>query len=282
MINMKEISDKNELIELYQSEEIMERYEENRFHSFFGILSNLLEREIFANILKNNINNNIILEVATGTGRITRNIHVPYLGIAIDTSLGMLKVAKSKSNSENWHFVQANGFKLPLVDNSVNLIITFRFLRHLTNIERIQILNEFNRVLTNDGILIFDMLNPERPLLGRVLEKVWIKFIFVYNLIVKRNIMTSKVYDDNENKNTVINELRKAGFSIEYTYNVGNYYSIEIILDYLTLIPILSRLTRRIVNPLVYRFYKKEISKLYEDESNPWEFIFHCRKGKNE
>ncbi|NPV51057.1 MAG: class I SAM-dependent methyltransferase [Candidatus Methanofastidiosum sp.] len=281
MLKIREVSDKKELIDLYRPKEIVEKYEEYRFFSFYGILSNLLEREIFFTILKNTSEKDVILEVATGTGRLTRGIQVPYLGIAIDTSFEMLRFAKSKSFSENWHFVQANGFKIPFADNSVSLIVTFRLLRHLTNVDRIQILSEFNRILKKDGIILFDMPNPNRPFIGKIIEKIFFNMLLLYNLIIKKNSINSKVYDDNENKYNVINELKKTGFNIENIFNVGNYYSIEVILDYLTILPAISKLTRKISNPLINRFYMKEKLKLNDDRSNPKDFIFYCRKEKN-
>ena len=75
----------------------------------------------------------------------------------------MLMEAKKKLDSRSLSFnpVRCDGFHLPFNQNTFDAVFTVRFIRHYGKPQRIKIYSEINRILKNNGILIFDVLNKD-------------------------------------------------------------------------------------------------------------------------
>jgi demethylmenaquinone methyltransferase/2-methoxy-6-polyprenyl-1,4-benzoquinol methylase len=121
-------------------------------------------------VKKANISNeDIILDVATGTGDVAFNIasrakHVTGLDIASE----MIKIAnqkKSKKRFDNIDFLVGDGEKLPFEDKSFDIItISFGF-RNIADQQKA--LQEFNRVLKDNGkLLILEFSQPKSKFFG--------------------------------------------------------------------------------------------------------------------
>ncbi|MHC4662577.1 MAG: class I SAM-dependent methyltransferase [Planctomycetota bacterium] len=100
-----------------------------------------------------------ILDLASGPGRIAKNVPVPF-GVAIDASKLMIKSA-AMTVQEKWRFVRADAFSLPFAAGAFDLVCCFRFLRHYPESDREKVLSEIRRVLAAGGRIIFDVLNAQ-------------------------------------------------------------------------------------------------------------------------
>lgn len=117
----------------------------------------LLERLSYSSIKPTHI-----LDVGAGTGYVTQKVKKLYrrtLIISVDITLSMLQRARSK---DSWwrrgHYLGADAKMLPLVDNSMDLILSNLMLPWCENIP--EIFNEFHRVLRPNGSLLFSTLGP--------------------------------------------------------------------------------------------------------------------------
>jgi SAM-dependent methyltransferase len=78
--------------------------------------------------------------------------------IGIDLDEGAIKHARRRYGSENLEFQCADCTRLPLPDDSVDVVVSFETLEHLA--EHDQLLAEFRRVLAPDGFLLLS--SPDR------------------------------------------------------------------------------------------------------------------------
>ena len=94
-----------------------------------------------------------VLELATGTGLIAKNIVNAAAHIeASDTSAEMIREAKRRNHSAKLHFSVQDMFHLPYADQSFDVVIVSNALHIVPHPEKALI--EFRRVLKNDGTLI--------------------------------------------------------------------------------------------------------------------------------
>jgi ubiquinone/menaquinone biosynthesis C-methylase UbiE len=100
---------------------------------------------------------NIALELASGTGRVTRHLRNKLSSeaklIASDISEDMLAVAKEKLKDKNidWRILDASS--LPFHDESIDLIVCC--FGYMFVSDRLQAFREAYRVLRKDGMLLF-------------------------------------------------------------------------------------------------------------------------------
>ena len=94
-----------------------------------------------------------VLELATGTGLIAKNIVNAAAHIeATDASAEMIAEAKRDNQSAKLHFSVQDMFRLPYADRSFDVVIVSNALHIVPEPERA--LAEIRRVLKDDGILI--------------------------------------------------------------------------------------------------------------------------------
>lgn len=99
------------------------------------------------------VKNKDVLELATGTGLIAKNISGSARTIeATDASEEMINIAKTDNNSSKIHFSVQNMFSLPYADKSFDVVIVANALHIIPTPEKA--LKEIKRVLKDDGILI--------------------------------------------------------------------------------------------------------------------------------
>ncbi len=126
-----------------------------------------------------------ILDVCTGTGDIAIMLakKFPNASItALDFSLEMLKIAKTKSKNLNINYISGSALDMPFSDNSFDLCTISFGLRNLPDITAA--IQEIHRVLaTNGELLIIDLGKPKMkwlyplildkviPLLGKIFHK---------------------------------------------------------------------------------------------------------------
>ena len=94
-----------------------------------------------------------VLELATGTGLIAKNIVNAAAHIeATDASVGMIDEAKRDNQSAKLHFSVQDMFRLPYADKSFDVVIVSNALHIVPQPEKA--LAEIHRVLKDDGVLI--------------------------------------------------------------------------------------------------------------------------------
>ena len=130
-------------------------------------------------------NHSKILDVCTGTGDIAIMLAKKFPNasiIALDFSLEMLKIAKTKSKNLKINFINGSALDMPFSDNSFDLCTISFGLRNLPNITAA--IQEIHRVLAINGeFLIIDLGKPKMkwlyplildkviPLLGKIFHK---------------------------------------------------------------------------------------------------------------
>ena len=94
-----------------------------------------------------------VLELATGTGEIAKNIVNAAKHIeATDASAEMIREAKRDNRSAKLHFSVQDMFSLPYADKSFDMVIVSNALHIVPHPEKA--LREIKRVLKDDGVLI--------------------------------------------------------------------------------------------------------------------------------
>ena len=109
-----------------------------------------------------------VLELATGTGLIAKNIVSSAAHIeATDASGEMIAQAKRDSRSAKLHFSLQDMFHLPYADGSFDVVIVANALHIVPEPEKA--LSEIRRVLRDDGVLVAPTFtHADNALFGRV------------------------------------------------------------------------------------------------------------------
>ena len=99
------------------------------------------------------VNGKSVLDAACGEGYgsvLLSQYADSVVGVDIDEK--SINHANSKYQKDNLKYVKASCIELPFDDNSFDVIVSFETLEHLA--EQSQMLEEFNRVLKKDGLLM--------------------------------------------------------------------------------------------------------------------------------
>jgi len=206
----------------YQVQDIASKYENSRFNTLLGRLIHIQEIEAINKALC--FHPSSLVEIATGPGRISKEIKLDTPAIGLDSSVPMLKLAKQNIQDEKWSFICGDAIKLPFHDESFHALITFHFVRHLTAPERARVFHEFSRVLRKDGVLIMDVLNTNRGVIATALDRV-------YRLAERLITGNKSIYDARHTKSGLQQELAEAGFELQSMNGVAHLYSVHFIFN---------------------------------------------------
>lgn len=176
---------------------------------------------------KLNIQNEWILDIACGTGRVTIPfIENGYQMIGVDIHEGMLTEAKRYTKGK---WLQQDCLQLS-VEETIPLayMVGHGFQHFLTNIHQNQLLTSIHNVLAENGIFIFDTRFPSKEeLMQPSTEEYWTTITdekgrrcdlyteLNYDSIqqIQHYITTRRFYEDN----TLVEEL-KTTIDLRYTY----------------------------------------------------------------
>ena len=146
----------------YQGKDIVSKYDEERFRTLKGFLTNKMELRLICNALKfaNITTPATILDIPCGTGRLS--IHLAQKGFkirAMDISPKMVSYTKEKINSLNLTngvmIEVGNAESLPYPDNILDVCISLRLFGHTPPKARKKILQELKQTTTKYLILAY-------------------------------------------------------------------------------------------------------------------------------
>jgi len=168
-----------------------------------------------------------IVDVACGTGDMMdfwqkraekKNIEIKEI-VGVDPSVGMVGVAREKYPNFNYYISKAT--EIPLDDASADILSITYGIRNV--VEREEALEEFNRVLKKDGlVVILEFMKNENPsFLGKVMNFYTNKILPKVGGFISKNIEAYEYLpnsiEDFSTVENMQNELEKAGFEMLYT-----------------------------------------------------------------
>ena len=118
--------------------------------------------------------NDIVLDVATGTGDIAFEIRKKYKSkiIGLDLSVNMLEIAKQKAKNkkiEDIKFIEGDAENLPFEDNTFDKVLISYGLRNLGNTEKG--IEEFYRVLKPGGTVgVLEFFQPQSTIMSNLFK----------------------------------------------------------------------------------------------------------------
>ncbi len=152
----------NKIVNYYDN--LAESYDENRFDNAYGKFIDRQERNLLDKLLTND--SEIILDLACGSGRLLN-----YANFGIDASPKMIDIAKQKYNNKSIFLADAE--KTQFESNSIDTIFSFHFFMHLNQDKINKILEECDRILKNNGRIIFDVPSKKRRRLLNFKSNEW-------------------------------------------------------------------------------------------------------------
>ena len=168
-----------------------------------------------------------IVDVACGTGDMMdfwkkrSEVNGIAIGeiVGVDPSVGMVKVAREKYPKFNYHISKAT--EIPLENDSADILSITYGIRNV--MERTQALDEFNRVLKKDGlVVILEFMKNENPSpIAKVMNFYTNKILPKVGGFISKNLEAYEYLPNSiEDFSTVANmqkELEAAGFEMLYT-----------------------------------------------------------------
>ena len=168
-----------------------------------------------------------IVDVACGTGDMMdfwkkrSEVNGIAIGeiVGVDPSNGMVDVAREKYPKFNYHISKAT--EIPLEDSSADVLSITYGIRNV--VERKKALDEFNRVLKKDGlVVILEFMKNENPsILGKIRDFYMNKILPKVGGFISKNLEAYEYLPNSiEDFSTVENmkkELEEAGFEMLYT-----------------------------------------------------------------
>ncbi|MFD2908535.1 class I SAM-dependent methyltransferase [Flavobacterium ardleyense] len=152
----------DEIINYY--DKIASIYEKDRFDNTYGTFIDKQERKVLNRLLYNK--QEVIVDMACGSGRFLN-----FANFGVDGSSEMVKISKLKFPDKTIFLCDAENTDFE--DNTVDTIISFHFFMHLSDVKVKNILMEWDRILTNNGRIIFDIPSSKRRKLLNFKKNNW-------------------------------------------------------------------------------------------------------------
>jgi SAM-dependent methyltransferase len=151
------LTTERELGEAYRSPAVAAEYVEQRFRSaLYRLLHDRQVAAVQQAIAEQRPGR--ILEIASGPGRLTRDIRPSGSLTCVEINEGMIAEGRAACNGRvQW--VRGNAFQLPFLDGEIDLVYSFRFVRHFQRADRDRLYAEIRRVLRPGGVFMMDAVN---------------------------------------------------------------------------------------------------------------------------
>jgi ubiquinone/menaquinone biosynthesis C-methylase UbiE len=109
--------------------------------------------------------NDVILDIGCGSGRLANALKampdIKFIGI--DVVQELLDYANEICQRDDWSFIKVTDLKIPLADNSADIITSFSVFTHLLHEETYVYLAEMRRVLKPGGKIVFSFMDFSVP-----------------------------------------------------------------------------------------------------------------------
>jgi ubiquinone/menaquinone biosynthesis C-methylase UbiE len=199
---------KNEIKDFYSSQKTAQGYIDERFNNAIGLVMHRRQIELINDSIKR-FGVKTVLEIAPGPARISVDVRGFEKGVMIDLNSEMLKVARERLESKGlegkWALTLGDAFAIDLKEK-VDLVYTFRFIRHFKIDMRKKLYDVVKRALKDKGLFIFDA--PNLAVCGEI----------------RKNKDLEKIYDELYTKESLVAELEENGFRVLKTKAVWAHY----------------------------------------------------------
>lgn len=133
----------------YQSDDVVDKYNKVRFKGGFGGSKTLRKWSLIQKAVAGLADIKTVMDLPCGTGRFTAlALDHGWKLINADISAPMLEAARDCASGHEGLFgsLRTDATSLPFDDNSLDLIISIRFLMHVPREVRVKVFQEFARV----------------------------------------------------------------------------------------------------------------------------------------
>ncbi len=182
----------------YRQTEKVETYEHRRYGNIRRSLPHFMDCDAIQSYIRRYCSTQQLkaLDLACGTGRLTRTLATRDLTI-VSSDYSETMLAEAVTNAREVGAIirplRADGFRLPIRSDSLDVVFTIRFLRHFKAPDRSALYAEIRRVLKPDGIVVFDVINVD----------------------VDVDVGRRQVWDEPYTRNQIRDELTVHGFHLE-------------------------------------------------------------------
>lgn len=192
-------------------------------HLFTLNIDNKWRREIVEYSIEKNYNSKVILDLASGTGDLTKELLKlnPEKIAAADISGKMLEIQSQKISDKKLELVQASADNLPFEDNYFDIITIGFGIRNFDNLSKS--LREISRVLKPNGKLVILEMFKSKSLMTKLFNVYFGKVMpYFGNKISKSKYAYSYLFSSVDTFFTpddFIEQCSKEGFEPEFVKN---------------------------------------------------------------
>src|SRR5919198_1318620 len=155
-------SDEASFALLYNDMEAAEQYIRRRFNLSWSRLLHQSQVAEINRVIRERRPTRIV-EIAPGPARIATDLQGVRNGLMIDSSQHMLMLAKRRLEIAGlgsvWQLRQHNAFDLDALENQVDLLYAFRFIRHFKRYDRARLYRGIHASLKPNGFFMLDVVN---------------------------------------------------------------------------------------------------------------------------
>ncbi|HIH11231.1 TPA: methyltransferase domain-containing protein [Candidatus Woesearchaeota archaeon] len=231
----------------YQRDDVVSAYVAKRFREPMGTLKHRIQVGIINRVL-GGIDYPIVLDLACGPGRVSKDLQGVEHGVAADASPAMLREAR-KVLGKQWTLQEIDAFRLPFRKEQFEVVTSFRFIRHFNIEKRQQLYAQVRRVLKPKGYFILDFLDKRTTR--------WLKIVGKHKYAVYDELYIPKQFRK---------ELADAGFEV---------VSVIPVVKHVFLQGVISKVSHFFY---FWRFGWWSVRVLEKIPGTPWEWVAVCKK----
>jgi ubiquinone/menaquinone biosynthesis C-methylase UbiE len=240
-----------EIRSAYSQTTTAEDYIDKRFVSAWGAVLHAAQVDVVNSVIRTH-GVKQVLEIAPGPARLSRDVSGFERGFLCEFNESMLQVARKRLEGApgRWRLIRADGFRLPLRPQArLDLVYTFRFIRHFEAEDRALLYHEIRSVLKAGGLFIFDAVNVKVGVPARVQD----------------GLAAYPIYDEFYTREALDRELIQHGFTP---------MSVTPVIRHMTL----QQKIQVLVGPRSNALARRLIALLEHVPGNPLEWVVVCRK----
>ena len=131
------------------------------------------------------VKNKTVLDIASGSGYGTKMLanHARFV-YGVDVNSKAVEYSRQEFGASNIEYLVGDGQKIPLDDNSVEVVTTFETIEHIKDYEKF--LDEIVRVMRDDGVAVVSTPNDLEFAEGNHFHLHEFEYEELYNLLKKR------------------------------------------------------------------------------------------------